>query len=112
MAVPHEPGPVEADTNGGGSISVSNEFTSVRVRLRHTRNGERLEIWSRKLGTAILLDPLELESLTWQDPRTFSRLLEDPYGPEEVDARALSELVGPKEHVSWGDEESNEASEA
>lgn len=87
--------------DGGEPISVSNEFTSVQVRLRHTRNGERLEIWSRKLGTAILLDPLELESLTWQEPETFSELLEDPYGPEDVHARPLSELVGSKEHVSW-----------
>lgn len=93
----------DPDRTGDGSISVSNEFTSVEVRLRHTRNGERLEIWSRKLGTAILLDPLELESLTWQEPETFSRLLEDPYGPEDVHARPLSELVSSKERVTWRD---------
>lgn len=77
-----------------GWIQVVNEFTTVRVRKQFTRNGERLEIHSAKLGTTILLDPLELESLTWQTTQTFSRMLETPYGPEEVDGRPLSDLFG------------------
>lgn len=86
-------------------LSVSNEFTSVRVRKVHTRNGERLEIRSAKLGFWIHLDPLELEALTWQAPELFSGLLETPYGPEDdvSDIRPLTDLValeaGPPE--SW-----------
>jgi hypothetical protein len=77
-----------------GWVTISNEFTSVRLRKRRTRNGERLEIISARLGHAIQLDPLELESLTWQEPRLFSRLLETPYGPEpDTEGRALSELL-------------------
>lgn len=76
-----------------GWIQVANEFTTVRVRKQLTRNGERLEIHSAKLGTTIMLDPLELESLTWQTTETFSRMLETPYGPEEVDGRAMSDLL-------------------
>lgn len=76
------------------AISVANEFTGVHVRKRKTRNGERLEISSPNLGRSILLDPLELESLTWQDATLFSRLLETPYGPEEdTDGRPLSDLL-------------------
>ena len=80
------------DSNGW--LTIGNEFTSVRVRTVRTRNGERLEIHSPKLGLSIRLDPLELESLTWQDARTFSQLLETPYGPEEdtEDIRPMSDL--------------------
>ncbi|MGH2663873.1 MAG: dihydrodiol dehydrogenase [Actinomycetota bacterium] len=75
-------------------VTISNEFTTIRVRKNRTRNGERLEIISPKLGHAILLDPLELESLTWQDETTFSRLLETPYGPgDPTDTRSLSDLL-------------------
>ncbi|HVS85313.1 MAG TPA: hypothetical protein VHD91_06760 [Gaiellaceae bacterium] len=78
-----------------GWLTLANEFTTVRVRKERTRNGERLAIESPALGFAIRLDPLELESLTWQRPESFSRLLESPYGPEpETDARPLSELLG------------------
>ena len=66
----------------GSWLTVGNEFTTVRVRVRATRNGERLEIASPNLGHSILLDALELESLTWQDSSAFSRLLATPYGPE------------------------------
>lgn len=82
-------------------IQVANEFTTARVRKVHTRNGERLEIQSTKLGTTILLDPLELESLTWQTPDTFSRMLEHPYGPEGVQTRALSELMADRDDVNF-----------
>lgn len=78
-------------------ITICNEFTAVRVRKVHTRNGERLAIESAKLGHAVELDALELESLSWQTAETFSRLLETPYGPED-DAGpggALSDLLDP-----------------
>ena len=76
-------------------ITLSNEFTTVQVREVRTRNGARLEIHSPKLGLSVRLDPLELESLTWQDaPRFFSGLLRTPYGPEEdtEDFRPMSDL--------------------
>ncbi len=77
-------------------VTITNEFTTIQVRKVHTRNGERLEIHSPKLGFTTHLDPLELESLTWQPPETFSRLLETPYGPEgdTTDIRPLTELLG------------------
>lgn len=78
-----------------GWITIGNEFTTVRVRRERTRNGERLAIESTRLGHAIRLDALELESLSWQEPALFSRLLESPYGPEPgTEGRALSELLG------------------
>jgi hypothetical protein len=66
------------------SIELSNEFTSVVVRKVQGRNGERLAIESLKLGFRIELDPLELESLTWQPRETFSRFLATPFGPEST----------------------------
>jgi hypothetical protein len=64
------------------AMELSNEFAHVEVRRVRTRNGVRLEIRSPRLGRAIRLCPLALESLTWQDERTFSRFLETPFGPE------------------------------
>lgn len=64
-------------------IEIVNEFATVRVRKVYTRNGERLEIRSVRMGTSVQLDALVLESLTWQRPETFSKLLEHPYGPPE-----------------------------
>ena len=64
------------------AIELGNEFAQVEVRRVRTRNGVRLEIRSPRLGRSIRLCPLALESLTWQDERTFSRFLETPFGPE------------------------------
>lgn len=66
----------------GEVIELTNEFAYVRVCKIWTRNGERLEIEAPKLGYRIRLDPLELESISWQTPETFSRLLQTPFGPE------------------------------
>ncbi|TDC98477.1 dihydrodiol dehydrogenase [Actinomadura sp. 7K507] len=62
---------------------IGNEFAEVRVALVRTRNGSRLRVRDAKSGREIMLCPLELESLTWQTPELFSRLLATPYGPEE-----------------------------
>lgn len=64
-----------------GYIELANEFATVYLRKVNTRNGARLEIYSPKLGYRIEIDPIEVESLTWQTPETFSRLLENPFGP-------------------------------
>ncbi len=53
------------------------------VRKVFTRNGVRLDISSPRLGYNIRLDPLALESLTWQSNDVISKFLETPYGPTE-----------------------------
>ena len=63
-------------------LELANEFAQVSVRKVATRNGVRLEIVAPKLGRGIRLCPLELESLTWQSPETFSGFLSTPFGPE------------------------------
>ena len=63
------------------TIVIKNEFAEAHVRKVRTRNGERLEIHSPKLGYTIRLDPLELEAISWQPVDTFSRMLENPWGP-------------------------------
>ena len=64
-------------------FELTNEFATVRVRRVYTRNGVRLEISSPRLGSVVRLDPLSLESLTWQTSETFSRFLRHPYGPSD-----------------------------
>ncbi|HZC18895.1 MAG TPA: hypothetical protein VE225_04225 [Rubrobacteraceae bacterium] len=59
----------------------TNEFAFTLVRKVGTGNEARLEIISPKLGYQTHLDAPLLESLTWQTPQTFSRFLEEPYGP-------------------------------
>jgi hypothetical protein len=71
-----------AFAEGGGAIEFGNEFTRVVVELIRTRNGARLRIRVPASGRQVSLCPLELESLTWQDPEFFSRLLATPFGPE------------------------------
>ncbi len=71
----------EPDLKRTEDVSISNEFAHVVVRKVWTRNGERLEIVAPKMHRQIRLDPLELESLTWQTTETFSGFLEQPFGP-------------------------------
>ncbi len=59
------------------AISLANEFGEVQVSKVSTRNGVRLRIFVPSSGTEILLCPLELEALTWQDHDFFSGLLSD-----------------------------------
>lgn len=61
-------------------ITIFNEFAAVQIRKVETRNGVRLEISSAKLGHTILLDAMELESLTWQKKEVFSQFLQKPFG--------------------------------
>ena len=62
-------------------IRLANEFSEVVVELVQTRNGARLRISVPSSGHEILLCPLELEALTWQDHDLFSGLLQTPHGP-------------------------------
>ncbi len=59
----------------------TNEFAYTLVRKVRIRSGARLEILSPKLDYQTYLDAPLLESLTWQTTETFSRFLEEPYGP-------------------------------
>lgn len=70
--------------DGTDNMELANEFASVRVRKVLTRNGVRLEIFSPRLGYRIQLDPLALESLTWQTTDTFTRFLSHPFGPDDA----------------------------
>ena len=67
-----------------GAIRLGNEFTEVVVERVQTRNGARLRISVPSSGRAILLCPLELEALTWQDHEMFTQWLETPNGPEAL----------------------------
>lgn len=64
-------------------IKIANEFTEVEVDRVRTRNGMRLRIFAPSSGQQILLCPLELEALAWQDHGLFSRLLATPDGPAQ-----------------------------
>jgi hypothetical protein len=75
--------PQRSDLPGDEPVELANEYAVVEVRRVRTRNGVRLEIVSPRLGRGIRLDPLQLESLTWQTPDTFSGFLTTPFGPEE-----------------------------
>ena len=65
----------------GEPLVIANEFSEIRVSKVVTRNGARLLIESPKSGQWVSLDPLELESLTWQDTRTFSAMVGHPFAP-------------------------------
>ena len=65
----------------GPSIGIGNEFAEIRVSRLDTRNGARLLIESTRSGQWVALCPLELESLTWQTPATFSEMIGHPMEP-------------------------------
>jgi hypothetical protein len=64
------------------ALELANEFAQIVVERVRTRNGVRLRIFAPASGREILLCPLELEALTWQDHELFSGLLATPHGPE------------------------------
>jgi hypothetical protein len=65
----------------GEPLSVANEFTEVVVRRVDTRNGSRLLITAPKTGRWISLDALEIEALTWQNPRTLAAMVGNANAP-------------------------------
>ncbi|WP_156689311.1 dihydrodiol dehydrogenase [Mycobacterium sp. Marseille-P9652] len=66
-------------------IRLANEFAEVEVRRVDTRNGSRLEVRSPRTGRSITLDPLEVEALTRQNPRTLAAMVGNsgPLLPDE-----------------------------
>ncbi len=73
-----------AASAGDPVIKIANEFTEVEIDRVRTRNGMRLRIFVPSSGREILLCPLELEALTWQDHGLFSYLLATPGGPADA----------------------------
>jgi hypothetical protein len=69
-----------AEAEGDQPIRLANEFADVVIERVSTRNGTRLRIFVPSTGAEILLCPLELEALTWQDHDFFTGLLADPFG--------------------------------
>ncbi|CAM3417864.1 hypothetical protein MYCO108962_19450 [Mycobacterium colombiense] len=65
----------------GEALSVANEFTEVVVRRVDTRNGSRLLISAPRSGQWITLDALEVEALTWQNPRTLAAMVGNSHAP-------------------------------
>ncbi|HEX4395660.1 MAG TPA: hypothetical protein VH084_29635 [Mycobacterium sp.] len=80
-SAPARPQAISMSEDAGRQTTVANEFTVVTVHKVLTRNGERLEIASPRLGFRIQLDAMQLESLSWQPKEVFSEFLHNPYGP-------------------------------
>jgi RecB family endonuclease NucS len=72
----------EPDEHPEGELTISNEFTSVRLRKIRTRNGEVLQIESLRVDHVARLDALVLESLTWRSQEDLAKGLETPFGPD------------------------------
>jgi hypothetical protein len=64
-----------ADGRNDGPIVIANEFADVVVRKVETRNGMRLDIWSPRRGSRVLLDAVALDCLTFQEPELITQLL-------------------------------------
>jgi hypothetical protein len=69
--------------SGAEPIRLANEFAEVVVERVRTRNGARLRVFVPSSGRQVLLCPLELEALTWQDHEFFTGLLAEPSGPDD-----------------------------
>jgi hypothetical protein len=83
---------------------ISDDAAIVRVRKVRTGNGVRLEIHAPEKDLRAYLDPLNIESLAWQTPQTFSDTLEDP--PETTNAQDTDGAeVGPEaEYTAFANE--------
>lgn len=81
--VPAAGAPAGTPAAGEPVIRLANEFTEVVVERVRTRNGARLRISVPSSGRQVMLCPLELEALAWQDHELFSALLKTPHGPED-----------------------------
>ena len=74
----------------GEPITIANEFTEVVIQRVDTRNGSRLLITAPRTGRWITLDALEVEALTWQNPRTLAAMVGNshtPLLPDEPEGR-------------------------
>ena len=62
-------------------VEIGNEFATALVRKVRAGDEARLEVFAPKLDYRVYLDAALLESLTQQTHETFSKFLEEPYGP-------------------------------
>jgi len=83
---------------------ISNKNAVVLVRKVRTRNGVRLEIYSPETDRRVYLDPLLIESLSWQTAETFSDTLQNP--PENSHAEEIEErrVSGEEEYTEFTNE--------
>lgn len=65
-------------------FQIANEFTCIHVRKIQTKNGEMLEIESKKNHVKITLDAMQLESLALLQPEHFSKFFELHFGIEDA----------------------------
>ena len=60
-----------------GSVTITNEFASVEIRIDQRSNGPAAWITDRRSGVSRRIDPLVLEGLVWA-PEHIISLLADP----------------------------------
>jgi hypothetical protein len=89
-----------AASAGDPVIKIANEFTEVEVDRVRTRNGMRLRIFVPSSGRKILLCPLELEALTWQEHKLFSHLLATPGEPAQAPGAARDGVADSEPEVA------------
>jgi hypothetical protein len=58
-------------------IRFTSDTNPIEIQKIKTRNGSRIEIMAIESGKSIKLDPIELESLTWQDEADLARMLQN-----------------------------------
>jgi hypothetical protein len=69
------------DGGNDGPIVIANEFADVVIRKVRTRNGARLDIWSPRRGTRVLLDAVALDCLSFQEPELITSMLSQRLTP-------------------------------
>lgn len=86
----------EADLNTPVEFALDHDSSTVRLRTVRTRNGIRLEVSSPRTCRITRLDPVILESLTWQTPETFRGMMDAsdrPKAPPQENAQPKVESL-------------------
>lgn len=78
-------------SRGEQAFSLANEFASVRVRLDTAANSPRVEVTDLASGRRILLDPLELVTLSWCSHRDLVPLVDPARWWAEEDILPLTQ---------------------
>ena len=72
-----------ASRTSGADAAPSVSGVAIAIATMTDEMPIRLRITSARLGRSIDLDPLELETLTWQSHDLFTGFLAEPFGPED-----------------------------
>lgn len=83
---------------------ISNDAAIVRVRKVRTGNGVRLEIHVPEKDRRVYLDPLNIESLAWQTPQTFSDTLEAPPDTTNIQSTDGAKIEPEAEYTEFANE--------